>query len=411
MAVTEDHQLVGMELEVRLAERLLGAAIEHLEPDDVALRDVCDVWVSFDRIERLAANAKTLLAARVEASGEWKVAGARSAASHLGRLSGSGTIQARRMIENSKALPRLAGVAGAMRAGVLSAAQVEAIVPAAAAEPAAESRLVGLASTTNITELREECLRRKAAADPDPDATHARIHAHRFLRAHTDGEGARVLSVRGTVDRVSMLERALEPCIDDLFERGRKNGRREPREAYAFDALLALAERSDAPTAPGKKPRAPKPRYLALLHVPFEALTRGAAEGEELCEIVGVGPIPVRVARELLGDAILKLVITKGVDVANVVHLGRGATAAQRIAVLWSKPKCANEACSSMFVQLDHRDPWAHTHHTQLDEIDPLCPHDHDLKTSHGWLLVEGTGRRAFVPPTDPRHPRNRPPP
>jgi hypothetical protein len=50
MAVTEDHQLVGMELEVRLAERLLGAAIEHLEPDDVALRDACAVWVSFDRV-------------------------------------------------------------------------------------------------------------------------------------------------------------------------------------------------------------------------------------------------------------------------------------------------------------------------------------------------------------------------
>jgi len=113
----------------------------------------------------------------------------------------------------------------------------------------------------------------------------------------------------------------------------------------------------------------------------------------------------------LLGDAILKLVITKGVDVANVVHLGRGATAAQRIALLWSKPKCANIACSSRFVDLDHRDPWATTHHTVLDEMDPLCKHDHYLKTYCGWLLVEGTGRREFVPPdhpatrgTDPRH-------
>ena len=155
----------------------------------------------------------------------------------------------------------------------------------------------------------------------------------------------------------------------------------------------------------------PKPRYLAIIHVDLEALIRGEVEGDEKCEIPGLGPIPVRVARELLGDAILKLVITKGVDVANVVHLGRGPTAAQRIALLWSKPKCANEACSSRFVQLDHRDPWANTHHTVLDETDPLCPHDHDLKTNHGWLLVEGTGRRAFVPPTDPRHPRNKPPP
>ena len=153
------------------------------------------------------------------------------------------------------------------------------------------------------------------------------------------------------------------------------------------------------------------PRYLALVRVDAEALARGAVDDDEICEIAGLGPIPVSVARELLGDAILKVVITKGVDVMNVTHLGRSATAAQRIALLWSKPKCANEACSSRFVQLDHREPWAQTKHTKLGELDPLCPHDHDLKTNHGWSLVEGKGRRAFVAPDDPRHPRNRPPP
>jgi hypothetical protein len=409
VTVTENHQqLVGMELEVRLAERLLGAAVEHLDPVDVALRDVDAVWVSFDRIERLAANAKTLLAARVEASGEWKVAGARSAAAYLGRLSGSGSVQARRMIENSKALPKLAGVVGAMRSGGLSAAQVEAIVPAAAADPAAEGRLIGFAAATSVFELREECLRTKAAADPDPEHTHRSIHDRRRLATRVDAGGGWNLHARGTVAEGARFEAALEAIIDRRFEQGRVQGRREPREAYAFDALIELADRDGTESRSGAKV---KPRYLAIVHVDLEALIRGELAGDEKCEIPGLGPIPVRVARELLGDAILKLVITKGVDVANVVHLGRGPTAAQRIAVLWSKPKCANQACSSRFVELDHREPWAITRHTTLSEIDPLCKHDHDLKTNHGWLLVEGTGRRAFVPPTDPRNPRNRPPP
>ena len=52
-------------------------------------------------------------------------------------------------------------------------------------------------------------------------------------------------------------------------------------------------------------------------------------------QIAGLGPIPVSTARELLGESILKLVITKGVDVVNVVHLGRAPTAAQRVALLW----------------------------------------------------------------------------
>jgi hypothetical protein len=63
-----------------------------------------------------------------------------------------------------------------------------------------------------------------------------------------------------------------------------------------------------------------------------------------------------------------------------------------------------------MFVQLDHREPWATTKHTRLDELDPLCPHDHKLKTNQNWSLVHGTGRRAFIGPDDPRHPRNKPP-
>jgi hypothetical protein len=142
-----------------------------------------------------------------------------------------------------------------------------------------------------------------------------------------------------------------------------------------------------------------------LIRADAEALQRGAVEGDEVCEIVGVGPIPVRTARELLGDAMLKLVITKGVDVANVVHLGRGPTAAQRVALLWQQPKCSNIGCSSTYVQIDHRDPWAEKQQTVLQNLDPLCPHCHKLKTLCGWSLVDGKGRREFVPPTDPRHP------
>jgi hypothetical protein len=49
-------------------------------------------------------------------------------------------------------------------------------------------------------------------------------------------------------------------------------------------------------------------RYLALLRVDVEALRRGGVEGQKLCEIAGVGPVPVSAARGLLGQAIVKLV-------------------------------------------------------------------------------------------------------
>ena len=166
-----------------------------LVADDVLFRDVTDVWSAFDRIERLASCAKTLLAARVDEAGAWKSAGARSAAEHLAKLSGTSTSVARRGLENSKELASLPGVADAMRSGELSNAQVEAIVPAVAADSSAAGRLLEVAPTTNITELREECLRTRAAADPDRDATHRRIHGARSARTYVDA-GGRVESPR-----------------------------------------------------------------------------------------------------------------------------------------------------------------------------------------------------------------------
>jgi hypothetical protein len=59
--------------------------------------------------------------------------------------------------------------------------------------------------------------------------------------------------------------------------------------------------------------------------------------------------------------------------------------------------------------QWDHRDDWAQTHRTPFDGMDGYCCHHHDKKTYEGWALVEGVGKRAFVVPDDPRHPKNKP--
>jgi hypothetical protein len=125
-----------------------------------------------------------------------------------------------------------------------------------------------------------------------------------------------------------------------------------------------------------------------------QALRRGHVQGGELCEISGVGPVPVSVAKGLLGEAIVKLVITTGVDVANVTYLGRGPTAAQKAALLWMNPTCAVQGCYRARVEWDHREPWAQTKHTRLDELNPLCSFHHDLKPASATpsLLVAANG-------------------
>ena len=96
--------------------------------------------------------------------------------------------------------------------------------------------------------------------------------------------------------------------------------------------------------------------------------------------------------------------------VGNVTHLGRSVT--QQVALWWQSPMCTREGCTrTQLLENDHREDWVKTHHTRLDETDPFCDHHHDLKTLHGWALVEGTGPRPMVPPNVPRHPKNRPRP
>jgi hypothetical protein len=114
------------------------------------------------------------------------------------------------------------------------------------------------------------------------------------------------------------------------------------------------------------------------------------------------------VARRLLGESVLKLVITRGVDVVNVTHLGRAPTVAQRMALLWSSPGCCVTACARRAgIEHDHTEDWAATRHTVLGELRRLCDHHHDLKTHQGWAFIaRADGSIDCVAPEDPRHPK-----
>jgi hypothetical protein len=388
----------------------LQSLIADLDPDAIALPEAPELWQEFDRVERLAASAKTLLACRVEESGSWRTSGHRSAEDKMAADSGSSVSAAKKSLETSKRVRKLPKTAHAMRKGELSPAKAEAIASAATIAPEAEDSLLKGAEKAPLADLQERCMKAKAK---DRDEAHRRIRRDRYARVYKDAEGAWNLTARGTVDDGARFMTVFEPLIDAQFKKAKAEEREEPFAAYAFDALMEMANLAGG-TSPdahsSKKPKRTPAKHLALIRVDHEALVRGSAESDETCEIAGLGPIPVHVARTILGDAILKLVITKGVDVINVTHLGRSVTRAQQIALWWQQPECERLGCNrTQRLENDHREDWARTHHTRLDETSRLCPHDHDLKTHHGWALIAGTGKRPMVPPADPRHPKNKP--
>ena len=359
-------------------------------------------------IAHAAEAAASLTAARLEQCGPPPSAGARDAAEFIAKQTGITTSKAKERIQTGDRLQRNDLTRATATAGRLSPEQTAAIGDAVAADPSAEASLLSCASTGSLGELRDRCAQTKAAVTDLAEQEH-RIHARRSLRRYTDRDGAEHLHAVGTKCDLARIDRALKPYLDRRFKAARADGVREPLEAYTFDALVDMCtDSADGPAADNEKQRSPI-RNLTVVRVDLEALTRGHPTSGETCEIAGLGPVSIQAAREMLGESILKLVITRGVDVLNVTHLGRGPNTAQKIALLWQSRACTREGCPRTGrLEYDHKYgfEYAKTKHTRIDETEPLCDPDHDLKTYHGWALVDGTGKRPMVPPDDPRHPR-----
>jgi hypothetical protein len=385
---------------IRAAVVAAASSFDASSLDRDAAADAVAVWTA---VINAASAARAMAAAQVAECGA--PSGARDAVSWFAAATGATAASARDALRCGAQLREQSATREAATAGVLSAQQAAAITDAVAVDPTAADQLVNQAGRDSLGELRDACQQVRAAVDPDPVATERRLHARRAVRRYRDGEGAEHLHMVGTRIELAKVDQALAPIIDGLLDQQHQR-EREPYEAIVFDAMIAAVTSG----GPGRTDRAgrPKLRYLTLVRIDLEALTRGELAGGEVCEITGLGPIPVATARELLGESMLKLVVTKGVDVLHVTHLGRGVNTAQQIALLWQRPVCTRLGCGRrQRLENDHRIEWARVHCTQLANIEPLCSSDHDLKTRFGWALVEGTGKRPMVPPDHPDHPNS----
>ena len=385
----------------------LSGYAARFDPALITATDAARVVAEAAAIEKMAATVKALAAARVADTGGWRSGGDRSAAHHLARTTGTTVGAAAEAIKAARRLDALPEAAAAARRGELSAPQVAAIADAAAADPAAETRLVDQARRSSLQELKEDCARAKAASSVDAEARRRHIHARRYLRTYIDAEGAWNLHVRNTVEVGAEIMATVDGMRDRLFAQARTEGRREPSEAYGADALSALvgdAENADSVSAPART------RTKVIVRVDLAALLRGQPVSGEVAELVGYGPVAVSAIRDMIdsGDPFLTAVATRGVDVVGVAHLGRRPTAHQQTALEWLYPTCAVEGCNAVArLEMDHRDDWASTRVTLVSLMDRLCIHHHALKTRENWSLVEGKGKRTFVPPSDARHPRH----
>jgi hypothetical protein len=357
-----------------------------------ALRDAC-------AIKNAVATIESLAAARVAEGGDWRRDGYRSPAEAVAAATGTSVGQATEAMRTAEALSELPGVSAAARRGELSPQQAAAVASAAAVAPKEEARLLGEAQRLSLRELQHECGRTRAA-HTDTEAQRRRAHERRHARNWQDPDGMGHLRAQGPADAIESMWARIQAEQDRVFAEARDAERREPTEAYAFDALeRLLTGRADTGGLDAK----------VICRIDLDAFLRGYPTSGETCDVAGC-PVPVSAVEDLLasGSPFLAAIVTKGEAITGVLHLGRAPTAKQQTGLEWLYPTCAASGCSqSARLQRDHRDDWAKTHFTLFDLLDLLCAHHHRLKTTTGWGLVEGRGKRAFVPPDDPRHPRH----
>jgi hypothetical protein len=404
------------------------------------------------QVEASAASIKALAAARSASSESWRREGYRSASEKLADQAGMSPGAARRAMDAGQRMADQPDVAAAATAGELSLEQAAAVSDGVAAHPSAARDLIEKAKNASMPELNHEVANVKAA-HCDQDARRRERHGRRSWRRQTDREGALQAHMFGHPEDGLKVWRMLDPVRRRLIMlRRQAGGPVESLDALDYDALVLLAEiaagkdgelrladlleeglfpqlNADAlaarpqqplfatsePPDPGptgrKKKLAGSPMKV-MVRIDFSTFFRGVPLDGELCEIVGYGPVPVSVVKALIEteNPVLVGLATNARQLLGVWHQKRRPKAHERDALDFLHTTCAVEGCSARVgLQYDHRVDWSQTYITAFDFMDRLCPHHHRLKTAKNWALVSGMGKRAFVPPDDPRHPRHGP--
>ena len=218
----------------------------------------------------------------------------------------------------------------------------------------------------------------KARADLDAAAKEARLHAERTAGRGPTDTGGYTMWMRTTKAAGLRFNTAWDLAMGEIqAERTAAGLAPLTYGQLCADALTRVADKSlTSPDGSGSTDgsRGPgRPAQRGILFADIAALQHGVAQGDETCQIPGVGTISVPTARDLLGDATLTLVIRDGIDVRNVTNLGPTFTAAQRTAI-WARAGgvCERPDCNTT-TGLSGRDPRCVPVFRQLGRQVPFC--------------------------------------
>ena len=164
-----------------------------------------------------------------------------------------------------------------------------------------------------------------------------------------------------------------------------------PADAPFADSGTADSDPAEAAGAIGPVPRPGRPEINVLV-----TLSTLLGLAQDPGHVPGLGPIHPEVARELAADGKWRVWITDPATGRVVATGSRGYTPSAALARLIRarEPTCRMPGCNRQSVNcdLDHTVPYPGEPGTTAANLGPLCRRDHNLKTHHGFDLVNNFG-------------------
>ena len=341
-----------------------------------------------ERVRRAGDSLRTIAVGQVARTNAGKGEGAKSISEWLSIETDCAHYEAQAVVLLANQLQHLPVTQAALLSGDLSGTQAVEVARGAIVAPNTETQLLNLSKHVTVRDLRD-ATNRVVAAATDEAARHRQIHKSRFFKSWTDSDGSFNVKGRMTVANGALVMAALKPIQDVIFRAARKSGEHEKPEAYAADALMVLCEKATTKQSSESRKKTTRPNVVMNIRVDIDALKRGHTEHGEICEITGVGPIPVATATEYLGEAFLKLLVIDGVDIKTVAHMGRHIPAPLRTAIEERDRVCQVPTCDvTLGLEIDHIKPFAEGGSASLKNLVRLCKRHHLQKTHDGYRLI-----------------------
>jgi hypothetical protein len=384
--------------------RGLRAALVSFQPEVYSGEDCAVLVEELAAIEKVSAAARVRAAARAGECGAHRERGFSDVSDWMARATGSTVGSAKTALKTAAALEAQPEAKAALDAGELSFAQARELVRTEAALPGSTAGLLDVAKGESLRTLKEQARDRRLRAI-DPDELHQRQHAAMYHRHWVTALGNIAYAGELPPELGIPFINTLDAETDRLWLKAHRDANRR-----AGQQALDHSETASGHRAPAAKVEVRRSALAALAFVrmlengggkgkanradlmivcDLNAYRRGHTHDGEPCHIVGGGPIPVSVVKELGRDAFLKAVLHTGTEIHTIAHFGRRYPAVLRTALeLGPAPDfngnvCAAPGCDRLYhLQDDHIDPVANDGPTSYANRQPLCPPHHRMKTA-----------------------------